>query len=493
MHELLKFYRLRFGRQLIRLHPIFLRDAEHVFRRQQERFRKLIEYAARHSPYYERKFAGINLETWALTDLPILTKREMMENFEDVLTTRTVSRDEIQRFIEEPSNLGKLFKGNYAVAHTSGSQGRPALIVQDGRAMALAFAMQVVRGSSVSRTIAPKSNRLFSPVRLAIVTQRPGFYPSGFFFSYLPPGLKPFLKVKRLSVFDPVDQTVADLNEFKPNVITGYTSALELLAHEETAGRLRLREADTLEQIVNISEPLPQLSRNDIENAFAVPVSDRYMMGECLALSSGCSGQPGSHVNADWAILEVVDEAYRPVPPGQRGAKVLVTNLYNFVQPFIRYEVDDAVTMSPTSCPCQSILPHISSIEGRSKDRLWIEREGRYEELPYYLFLAALHNELDMAEHQIVQTGVNAYTLRAMPLPGRSLSPDRLRRLVFQSVESEGLEKYIHLDIEIVKEIERGPTGKAIRVKNVFGPPSDLAAAASAEMARLVRRPRSAA
>jgi hypothetical protein len=99
----------------------------------------------------------------------------------------------------------------------------------------------------------------------------------------------------------------------------------------------------------------------------------------------------------------------------------------------------------------------------------------------------------DMAEHQIVQTGVNAYTLRAMPLPGRSLSPDRLRRLVFQSVESEGLEKYIHLDIEIVKEIERGPTGKAIRVKNVFGPPSDLAAAASAEMARLVRRPRSAA
>src|SRR5262245_65989001 len=44
---------------------------------------------------------------------------------------------------------------------------------------------------------------------------------------------------------------------------------------------------------------------------------------------------------------------------------------------------------------------------------------------------------------------VNRYTLRAMPLPGRRLSPERFRRLVFQSAESEGLEKYIHLDIEI--------------------------------------------
>jgi len=197
-------------------------------------------------------------------------------------------------------------------------------------------------------------------------------------------------------------------------------------------------------------------------------------MGECLALSSGCPSYPGCHLNADWAILEVVDEAYRPVPLGQKGARVLLTNLYNFVQPFIRYEVDDAVMMSSTPCACGSVLPLISWIQGRSEDTLWIEREGRYQDLPNYLFRAALHNEPDMAEHQIVQKGVNMYTLKAMPLPGRSLSPSRLRRLVFQSAESEGLEKYLNLDIEIVDQIERGPSGKAIRVKNTFGPPPDM-------------------
>jgi phenylacetate-CoA ligase len=472
MIELLKFYRLRFASQLVRLHPAFLRDAKHILRLQQQRFRKLIKHAGRASPHYERKFAGINLETCGLTDLPILTKHEMMENFEDVVTDRTLRREDIQKFVEDPSNLGKLFKGKYAVAHTSGSQGRPALIVQDGDALALTFAVQVVRGSS--------RKRLVSSARLAIVTQRPGFYPSSFFFSYLPPELKPFLRIKWLSVFDPIEQTVAELNEFKPNLIIGYTSALEILAREENAHQMRLRETGTLEQIINISEPLPQLSRVDIQEAFCVPVSDRYTMGECLALSSGCPGHPGCHLNADCAILEVVDEEYHPVPLGQRGAKVLVTNLYNSVQPFIRYEVDDAVTMSATQCPCGSILPLVDSIEGRSKDKLWIKREGRYQDLPYYLFLAALHNELDMAEHQVVQKGVNRYTLRAKPLPGRSLSPDRLRRLVFRSVASEGLEKYIHLDIEIVQEIERGRSGKAIRVKNTFGPPPDAITAKSA-------------
>jgi phenylacetate-CoA ligase len=473
MIESLTFFRFRFGTQLIRSNPIFLRDAEHVFRLQQKRFRKLIRRAVQASPHYASKFAGINLEACALTDLPIITKRDMMENFEDVITDRTVRRKDVQRFVEDPSNLGKLFEGKYAIAHTSGTQGQPALIVQDGKALALTFAVQVVRGSLGIK-------HLFSPALLAIVTLRPGFYPSAFFFSYLPPGLKAFLRIKWLSMFDPIEQTVAMLNEFKPNFITGYGSALEMLAREEIAGRLRLRETHTLEQIINISEPLPQLSRSDIEKAFCVPVSDRYAMGECLALSSGCPSHPGCHLNADWAILEVVDEAYHPVPPGQKGAKVLLTNLYNFVQPFIRYEVDDTVMMSSTPCPCGSVLPLISCIEGRSEDTLWIEREGRYQDLPHYLFLAALHNEPDMAEHQIVQKGVNRYTLRAMPLTGRSLSPDRLRRLVFQSAESEGLEKYINLDIEIVDQIERGPSGKAIRVKNTFGPPPDMIMAKSA-------------
>lgn len=462
---------LRFLSQLVHLNPRRLGDAANIGAVQERKLRKLIKHAAKASPFYSRRFAGIDPDTCLLSDLPVLSKREMMENFDDVVTDRSLRRADIQRFVEEPSNLGKLFHGKYGIAHTSGSQGRPALIVQDRNALALTFAMQVARGSSDSRTGFKHWKHLLSPARMAVVTQRPGFYPSGFSFSYIPDGLKPFFKVKWLSVFDPIKTTVDALNRFQPNFITGYTSSLTVLAREEAAGRLKLKQTGTLEQIINISEPLPAMSIAEIEQAFAVPVADQYAMGECLALTSGCPEYSGAHLNADYAILEVVDANYQPVRAGEKGAKVLVTNLYNYVQPFIRYEIDDVVTMSSVPCACGSHLPHISAIEGRSKDKLWVEIGGKYKELPYYLFLAALHNDLDIAEHQVVQTGKNEFTIRVAAQPGAHLSPERIRRLVQQSVDVEGMSDIVRFKVQIADHIDRGPSGKAERVRNLVGPP----------------------
>ena len=45
------------------------------------------------------------------------------------------------------------------------------------------------------------------------------------------------------------------------------------------------------------------------------------------------------HVNDDWVILEPVDANGKPVPPGTLSDKLYLTNLANFVQPVIRYEV----------------------------------------------------------------------------------------------------------------------------------------------------------
>jgi phenylacetate-coenzyme A ligase PaaK-like adenylate-forming protein len=48
---------------------------------------------------------------------------------------------------------------------------------------------------------------------------------------------------------------------------------------------------------------------------------------------------------------------------------VLITNLANRVQPFIRYEMGDSVTVNPEPCACGSILPFIT-VEGRNDDIL---------------------------------------------------------------------------------------------------------------------------
>ena len=125
----------------------------------------------------------------------------------------------------------------------------------------------------------------FRPGRLAVVTQSPGFYPSGAVFTYLAAARLPFIRLLHLSVFAPLEDTVARLNEFQPEFVTGYASALEDLAREQAAGRLRLRE---LTGLTSTSEPLNPIARESIEGAFGVKVADCYMLAECLALTTGC-------------------------------------------------------------------------------------------------------------------------------------------------------------------------------------------------------------
>lgn len=398
-----------------------------------------------------------------------------MTCFDDIVTDRRLSKASVETFIGDPTNLGSLHLDRFAICHTSGSQGQPAIIVQDAAAMMTNFAVQFVRGTKLKHKWLPHVDRLWKPARMAILTQQPGFYPSGAAFSYLPAILHRFMKIERLSVFDPVADNVARLNAFKPEFLTGYTSSLEILAREQEEGRLRLRETGSLRQINNISEPLPEKSRKRIEAAFGVPLFDQYAMAECLALTCGCPTEGGSHLNLDLGVLEIVDSNNMPVPAGEPGSKVLLTNLYNYTQPLIRYEIDDIVAIAPENgaarCSCGSSFPRIGSIEGRSKDKFWIKDGSSSRELPSYLFLAGLHHYLDIDEHQVLQTGLNQFVVRAAAREGKVLDQERVRRLVHESVALEGLNKILEFKIEIVDQIPRGPSGKVNRAQNLYGPP----------------------
>lgn len=444
-------------------------DMEARARARELRFRSLLRHARENAPHYRRRFEGIDIETCSIRDLPTLTKSAMMANLDDIFTDRALKRADLERFMSDPSNVGAYYKGNYAVCHTSGSQGQPAIIVQDKPAILTTFAAQFARGKPVSRRFLPHLQRLFNPARFSIITQKPGFYPSSTFFNYFPERARRFIKLQRLSVFDPPEVLVDQLNSFQPNFITGYTSALETITRELQAGHLKLH--GDLEQMTNISEPLPEAIAQRVEAAFGVHITNIYSMAECMALTCGCQATHGSHLNDELAILEVVDSDNRPVPNGTPGSKVLLTNLYNLAQPIIRYEIDDIVTISPEPCQCGSLLPLIKAVDGRAKDQFWVEVNGEIRDLPYYVFLLTLHTETNLAEHQFLQTGLNTFVLRAAPLPGKTLSVDRLRQLIQQSVTSEGLADVIHFDIEVVDRILPEDSGKIRRAKNVFGPP----------------------
>jgi hypothetical protein len=70
----------------------------------------------------------------------------------------------------------------------------------------------------------------------------------------------------------------------------------------------------------------------------------------------------------DLVVVEVVDEHDRPLPPGAPGHKVLSTNLVSRVQPLLRYELTDSVTLAGGPNPLGLPYARIAAVDSRSDD-----------------------------------------------------------------------------------------------------------------------------
>jgi phenylacetate-coenzyme A ligase PaaK-like adenylate-forming protein len=208
-----------------------------------------------------------------------------------------------------------------------------------------------------------------------------------------------------------------------------------------------------LEQIVNISERLMPKARRQYQKVFGAPILDDYAMGECLFLSNGCLETGGMHVNADWALVEVVDENNQPVPAGKKGAKILLTNLSNYVQPFIRYEIGDLLTMATEHCSCGNNLPLIARVGGRDSDLFWIDTDEGKRPLPPAIFDVALGSVFDVREYQIVLEEGNRVQVRVEPLPAGKADTASAKRAIEEHLAEFGFDHQLHIDVETVDRL----------------------------------------
>lgn len=451
---------LKFGTRAMILERTARLPLRAIERIQRRRLNSLVTYARAKSPFYRDKFAAVAEADFQLADLPTTNKAELMDHFDEVLTVDDVCLSDVEAFFEEPSNLGKLFRDKYALSHTSGSQGQPLLIVQSKENLELLFTLQASRGNHENLGLADVASHLASPARLAAVTLKPGFYPSASAFQYLPEGAEPFIQLLQVSSID--DDMVRQLAEFRPTHLTSYASILHELARQVERGRLELKPE--LKQVVNISERLMPKTRKHYEEIFGAPVLDDYGMGECMFITNGCPTSGGMHVNADWAILEVVDADYQPVPAGRQGAKVLVTNLANRVQPFIRYEVGDLLTMAEEPCECGSNLPLVAKVGGRDSEMFFIDTDDGRKPLSPVMFEHGLTHLLDAREYQIIQEDNTRFKILIEPLPGVEFDRQRADRVIAEQVESYELGHAIDVSIEVVDRLEAEEGQKFKRV-----------------------------
>jgi phenylacetate-coenzyme A ligase PaaK-like adenylate-forming protein len=427
---------------------------------QERRLRTLLKFAATRSPFYRDRLRGLDLDHCPLTAIRPTNKAELMAAFDRVVTDPAVRRADLERFVDDPANVGRLFRDRYPVCHTSGSQGQPFLLIHDQLTLDVLFACQMTRGNVGYRAGPVEAvRRLIAPARIAVLISRPGFFPSAWAWKHLPAALQPYVRLLYVSAGEP--DLMAKLTAFRPTILTSTPTTLDLLALRPDRPRF-----DALQQVVTWSETLPEPVRGRLRAAYGVPLLDTYGCGECLFLTNGCPTHPGAHVNADWAILEVVDADGRPVPPGVMGHKAYLTNLANTVQPLIRYEIGDRLQMAAEPCGCGSRLPRIETIDGRAAEVFRIDTPTGPKLLTAYPFQHAFDHLRGVREWQATQLDGRRVRVRFELLPGATLDQHAARTRLRERLALAGFGDVPEITFDVVPQLEpEAATGKFRRMK----------------------------
>ncbi len=413
-----------------------------IERVQKTRLDALVKFARERSSFYRERYAEIGDDP-SLTDIPPVTKPELMAWFDDVLTDLNITMDRIDAFTQDPDRIGRMIDGKYLIFKTSGSTGNPAVVLYDQGNIDVSSAV------AAFRTFARKEDfRQF---------MKHGKKTAGVFADYgfyLACGMSRYLQLKMprqktkitVDVNAPEEEIIKQLNDFQPSMLSGYPSNLALLADFE---ELNIHP----DVVITGGELLTDEIRRKLADKFGCYVQTHYSCTEGGEIACECE-EGHLHINEDWVIVEPVDADHNPVPFGEMSDKVLITNLSNYIQPFIRYELTDRVIVHDEKCKCGRTTRWLE-IEGRTDDILEFDHGVRIAPMSLYKVLEEVKS---IRRFQLVQRAIDRAELR-MIADNPQEAFDQAKHDLQEFFESKGL----HVEIVMSED-----PPKANRVSGKF-------------------------
>jgi phenylacetate-CoA ligase len=208
-----------------------------------------------------------------------------------------------------------------------------------------------------------------------------------------------------------------------------------------------------VEFIFGVGETVSDEVRATVRRRLGARLAAVYSCQEIGFVATECPAAAHYHVVAENAIVDIVGEDGRPVAPGELG-RVVVTGLYNYAMPFIRYAIGDVASWAVAPCRCGRSLPVIAQVEGRTRSAFVFE-DGR-RMWPRGWDAREMRALVPFREFQMVQLDHRRIELRYVP--------DDSGR----AVDSAGLAAFargkFHPSVEIIPvplaAMPRGPSGK---------------------------------
>jgi len=198
-----------------------------------------------------------------------------------------------------------------------------------------------------------------------------------------------------------LEEVVKRIQEFQPMLIRGYLSAILLMA--EYIKRNNIKGINPIAVSCTAETLFPEY-RKVIEEVFQAPLFNQYGCGECNSIAFECKEHNGMHINMEHCILEVDEKN-----------NMIVTNLDNYSQPFIRYKNGDVGVIDSSPCACGNAAPRVTELHGRANENI-ILKDGSSVNGIFFANLfdqSGLINSNKMLRFQVVQDKIGEIELKA--------------------------------------------------------------------------------
>jgi len=313
---------------------------EQMIEYQNNKLQKLIIHAYDNVEYYNKLF-----KEYGINPKDIKTKSDLKK-------IPTITKEEITKNVLNGTLIAKNINLKYAIkAQSSGSTGVRTIYYISPEAYGLNLACNLRGWSWMGYSVGDKMIKVSQNERKSKIKKIQD-------------------KINRVKLFDGAyDEKgfIEFVNIFKnknPLFLRTYPDPLVLLSNYAKNNNVEFSGLKAINTTGNI---LFLEARKLIENTFNTKVFDSYSC-EGGANVFECETHSCYHVSDEYGIIEILDNNGNEVNENENGGS-FVTDLSNYVTPFIRYESKDILTKGG-KCSCGRSLSTVSKIVGRDNDIL---------------------------------------------------------------------------------------------------------------------------
>jgi phenylacetate-CoA ligase len=243
------------------------------------------------------------------------------------------------------------------------------------------------------------------------------------------------------------------LNQHRPKVLYGYGVTIARFAEFVRDSHLRYHKPHT---IIITAEAITPAERDCIELTFGRKVTDQYGSRDVGMIGSECEHHVGLHFHPMGCL---VDYEYAGMTSNGPMYGLVITDLFNYGMPLIRYDTGDCVILDSTPCPCGRWFPRVKNILGRASDNFILDDGSEVPGNTLATKLAMVANGFHhITQMQVIQKEVDHVHL-LYAAHGDATAIRQELALVRDALQ-DALKVTMHCTMTQVSEIRRAPSGK---------------------------------